>query len=138
MKKTQFVLTVLFVLAFAGAQAQVNHIRVVNARNFKAPAIDWSSPDNVATYYADLARHKHQEVSVYRYDMYYKVSYFQQEGDSIKVHGFNITEPGQYNKASYTWNRDTLELHLFSSTSDDKSKTYKGFGRGNTNSLKVD
>src|SRR5689334_16335361 len=103
MKKIQFVLTVLLALMFTSAQAQVNHIRVVNARNFKAPEMNWNNPDDVATYFVDLQRHKHQEVNVYQYNAYYRVSYFQQEGDSIKVHGFNITEQGQYNKASYTW-----------------------------------
>lgn len=139
MKKPQFILTVLLALTFTSMQAQVNHIRVVNARNFKAPAMNWNNPDDVATYFVDLQRHKHQEVNVYRYNELYRVSYFQQEGDSIKVHGFGIPDEGvSYDRASYTWNNDTLKLHLFSSTSDAKTKVYRGFGRGRTNSLITD
>ncbi len=132
-------LAALLAFAFTGAQAQVNHIRVVNARNFKTPPINWNNPDDVATYFVDLARHKHHEVNVYQYNAYYRISYFQQEGDSIRVHGFNINESGpSFDRASYTWNNDTLNLHLFSSTSDAKSKVYKGYGWGSSSSLKLD
>ncbi len=138
MKKTHIIFTLLLALTFTGAQAQVNHIRVVNARNFKEPPINWNNPDDVATHFVDLQRHKHQEVNVYRFNESYRVSYFQQENDSIRVHGFGITEPGSFDRASYTWSKDTLVLHLFSSTSDAKTKTYKGFGHGSTSSLVTD
>ena len=131
----------LLLLAFVltNAAAQTYQIRVVNARNFKAPARNWSNPDDVATYYVDLERHKHQEVTVYDYASYYRISYYQKEDDSIRVHGFDIDEPGtRFDKALYTWNRDTLNLHLFNSTTDAKTKTYKGFGRGRTSSLVTD
>lgn len=48
------------------AQSQpTNIIRIIDGRNFKDPVVNWKNKDDVATYYADLARHKHHEVNVY-------------------------------------------------------------------------
>ena len=125
------------------AQSQpVNIIRIIEARNFKDPVINWKNNDDVATYYADLARHKHHEVNVYRIPYPtggsgYKVNYYQVENDSIKNHGFELAEKGQvYNKAEYTWNKDTLNIHLFNENA--KSEMYKGYGWGRTSSIKTD
>jgi len=67
----------------------------------------------------------------------YKVNYYQTENDSIKNHAFEVAEKGAvYNKAEYTWNKDTLNLRLFNE--NGKSEMYKGFGWGETSSLKTD
>jgi hypothetical protein len=125
----------------AAAQSQPrNIIKVIDARNFKEPTINWKNPDDVATYKADLARHTHHEVNVYHYSSSqfgsYKVTYYQNENDSIKAHGFCPSTNEDFDQAEYTWNKDTLNIHLFSANKTDK--TYKAFGWGSTSSLVLD
>jgi hypothetical protein len=137
MKKTLFVLAALAATACAEAQTQPAYdIHVIDARHFSKPPRNWKNPEDVATFYVDIARHKPQEVTVFQYPDYYEVAYYQAENDSIKMHGFNIVDAGQFDKAQYTWNKDTLNLYLFNGTT--KTKVYRGYGHGNTNSLKTE
>ena len=136
----------ILLIAGSNAHAQpqpVDIIRIIDARNFKDPVINWKNKDDVATYYADLARHKHHEVNVYRAPYPredgsgYKVNYYQMENDSIKTHGFWFPEKGQiFDHAEYTWNKDTLNIRLFNDRT--KSQTLKGFGWSGTSSIKTD
>ena len=137
------IIAALLLSAAGSAMAQsqpVYIIRVINARNFKEPSINWKNPDDVATYQADLARHKHHEVNVYHYSSgpygSYKINYYQSENDTIKGHGFYASTNDNFDKAEYTWNNDTLNIHLFNA--DKADKTYKAFGWGGRSSLMVD
>lgn len=131
-------LLLLSSVVLSNLHAQTKYdIRIVDARNFKEPAMDWKNENDVATHNADLSRHKHREVNVYNYGAYYKVNYFQDENGTIMAHGFMISESGpRFDQAEYCWSSDTLCIHLFNG--DTKSKIYKGYGKGSTNSMKID
>ncbi len=142
MQKILFIATLLLIAwSNAIAQPQPRYIiRVVDARNFKEPTINLKNQDDAATFNADLARHKDREVNVYHYGaapgMAYKVNYYQKENDAIVKHGFYAGTSENFDKAEYTWSKDTLVIHLFNANKADK--TYRAYGWGSTNSLVID
>ena len=143
MQKTGLLLSFL-VLVFIVALAQADNgreIRIIDATKFKDAATNWKSHDDVATYNEELSRHHHHEVAVYKMKFMgatgYKVSYYQQENDSMRNHAFEVAEGDDCDRASYTWSKDTLVIRLFNSATQ-KGKTYKGYGWGRTSGMVID
>lgn len=133
MKKTIIIASIALITAHC-VQAQTYTTRVLDASRLPKQQVNWKNKDDVATYDADVARHKHHDVVVHKRGSSYMVTYYQLENDTIRPHGFGPASDNVYDKAEYQWIKDTLDIKLYSTTTQ-KSSRYKGFGWGPTSSV---
>ncbi len=82
---------------------------------------------------AKTGTQKPLDVEVYRTDFMgygYKVTYFQNEKDSLNHHSAIYVTEDIFDKAAYSWLSDTSVSIKLYSTSSKKEKKFKVFGNG--------
>lgn len=91
---------------------------------------------------AEPEKHKNHEAIVFRTRMQegdeaYMLRYYQLENDTMRYYGAVAVSKDDLTKADYSWNRDTISLHIYGGHGT-KSVKFRAFGKGGTSNMIVD